>query len=75
MAYFKIGNTDYSSITSGLSVSYKHKFKERDNALGNKTVDYITRKRVITVEIIPLSVSQMSGLLSAVENFSVTIKV
>lgn len=75
MAYFKIGDTDFSSITSGLTVSYKHKFKERENALGNKTIDYITRKRIVSVEIIPITISQMNTLLGLLSSFSLSISV
>lgn len=75
MAYFKIGTTDFSNITSALSVSYKHKFKERDNALGNKTIDYINRKKVVSVEIIPITISQMNTIMGLLSSFSFSISV
>ena len=75
MAYFKIGATDFSNITSGLQVSYKHKYKARDNALGNTIVDYYNRKRVITVTIIPVNDTQMQTLLNAIDAFNVSIQI
>lgn len=74
MAYFKIGSTDYSSVCSGLQVEYQYKYNERENALGTKVIDYITRKRVITVTIIPLDDTQMKNLVTALDEFSVQIQ-
>ena len=39
MAYFKIGDTDFSSVCSGLEVEYQHKYNQRENALGTKVID------------------------------------
>lgn len=75
MAYFKIGSTDFSNVASGLQISYKHKYKAKESALGNTTIDYITRKRTVAVDIIPIDDTQMQTLLAAVDAFSVSIQV
>ena len=75
MAYFKIGSTDFSNVTSALSVGYKHKYNSRDNILGNTRIDYITRKRTVTVNIIPINMDQMNTLLAAIDDFAVTISI
>lgn len=74
MAYFKIGSTDFSSVCSGLEVEYQYKYNERENALGTKVIDYITRKRAITATIIPLDDTQMQSLITALDEFSVQIQ-
>lgn len=73
MAYFKIGDTDFSSVCSGLEVEYQHKYNQRENAIGTKVIDYITRKRVITVTIIPVNDTQMQSILSAINGFSCSV--
>lgn len=73
MAYFKINNTDYSSIVSGLKVSRSANYNAQTNAAGDMVVDYINHKREIEVELIPLTSSQMSSLQAQIEDLSVTI--
>lgn len=75
MAYFYIGSTDFSSYTSALDISYKHNYTAQTNALGNTVVDYINRKRLVTVEIIALNDTQEKTILDAIDAFSVSIKV
>ena len=73
MAYFKIGETDFSNVVSALSVSYQHNYNALTNAAGDTVMDYINRKRKIEVEIIPIADTQMQAILNAVNEFGVTI--
>lgn len=73
MAYFKVGNTDFSNIVSGLKVTKSQKYNSQTNAAGNTVVDLINRKRTIEVEIIPLKEAEAQALLNAVEEFNVSI--
>lgn len=73
MAYFKIGETDFSNIVSGLKISKSQKYNSQTNAAGNTVVDLINRKRTIEVEIIALEEAEAQALLNAVEEFNVSI--
>lgn len=73
MAYFKIGNTDYSSIVNSLVISKTHNYTAQTNAAGDTVVDYINNKRTITVGIIPLGSEDMEELLTDLDAFSVSI--
>lgn len=73
MSYFKIDNTDYSAYVSGLKVSNNASYNAQQNANYDTVVDYINTKRTIEVEIIPLDANKMASLLSAINNFSVSI--
>jgi hypothetical protein len=73
MAYFKIGDADFSSLVSGLKVSKKVKYNSQTNAAGNTVVDLISRKRTIEVEIIASKEADVQALLNAVEEFNVSI--
>lgn len=73
MAYFKIGDTDFSSYVSGLQVTNKAKYNSQENANGDTVVDYVNTKRTIQVEIIPLDATAMASLLTAINAFSVSI--
>lgn len=73
MAYFKIGDTDFSNIVSGLKVSKKVKYNSQTNAAGNSVVDLVNRKRTIEVEIIALDEADAQAVLNAVEEFNVSI--
>lgn len=73
MAYFKIGNTDFSPFVNSLKVTNAHTYNSQTNAAGDTVVDYINTKRTIEVGIIPLTDTNMATLLAAVNAFSVTI--
>ena len=73
MAYFKIEDTDFSNVTSGLSVKYIHKYKAKENVLGNTKIDYQNRKRQVTVNIIPVVAEQMNTILDALDAFTVKV--
>jgi len=73
MAYFKIGNTDYSNYVNELKVGKVNNYNAQTNAAGNTVVDYINSKRIIEVGIIPLDSATMAALQSAIDAFNVSI--
>lgn len=73
MAYFKIGETDFSPYISGLKVGTKVGYNSQQNANLDTIVDYVNKKRTIEVEIIPLDNVAMKTILSSIEDFNVSI--
>ena len=73
MVYFKINNIDFSKYVSGLKVKTDSNYTAQTNAAGNTVIDYINKKRTITVSIIPLDNVAMLTLQQAINNLSVAI--
>lgn len=73
MAYFKIGNTDFSDIVAELNVRYQPLFNSQTNASGNTVIDMINSKRLIEVKIITINSTKMAQLLNAIKNYNVSI--
>ena len=73
MAYFKIGQNDYSSIVSGLKVSKANKYNAQVNAAGNTIVDFINTKRSFDVEIIALDDTKMAQLQRDLDAFNISV--
>ena len=73
MTYFKIGNNDYSKYINSLKPSTTNNYNAQTNAAGNTVVDYINKKRVIEVGIIPLDADAMANLMADIEAFNVSI--
>ena len=73
MAFFKIGNNDYSMFTSELKVAVNHNYNMQTNAEGNSVVDYINKKRSVQVVIIPLNDENMARLQADINAFNVSI--
>ena len=73
MAYFKINNIDFSHICSKLSVDTAVNYNAQTNAAGGTVVDYVGKKRTITVGIIPLTDTDMLRLQQAIDAFSVSL--
>lgn len=73
MAYFKIGNEDFSQYVKSLKINRANNYNAQTNAAGDTVVDYINSKRTIEVGIIPLNNSRMLELQSAIRNFNVSI--
>ena len=71
--YFKIGNNDYSMFVNDLKVAENVKYTAQENAAGNTVVDYLNKKRTITVGIIPLNSNIMKQLKTDINNFNVKI--
>ena len=47
MAYFKIGDTDFSAYVNGLKVNKNAVYNSQTNASGDTLVDYINSKRTL----------------------------
>lgn len=73
MSYFKIGNNDYSAYVNSLNVSSEANYNAQTNAAGDTVVDYINKKRTITVGIIPLDDTVMAKLQTDIDAFNVKI--
>lgn len=73
MTYFKINDVDYSDCVNELKIEKKQIFNSQTNAAGNTVVDKINSKRVVEVGIIPLTADSVQSLLSALDDFSVSI--
>ena len=73
MAYFKIGEQDFSHCVSSLKVTRSNNYNAQTNAAGDTVVDYINRKRGFEVGIIALDDADMKKLMSAIDNFNVSI--
>lgn len=73
MAYFKIGDTDFSAYVNALNVRKKNNYNSQMNANGDTVDDFISAKRTIEVGIIPLDDTVMESLQSSIAPFSVSI--
>lgn len=73
MAYFKIGDVDYSSCVNGLKVIKNNNYTAQTNAAGDTVVDYINSKRIFEVGIIPLTDDMMAQLMTDIDAFNVSI--
>lgn len=73
MAYFKIGNNDYSTYVNKLKVDTNSNYTSQTNAAGDTVVDYINKKRTIEVGIIPLTDTEMKQLQADLDAFNVSL--
>lgn len=73
MAYFKIGENDYSLYVNELKISSAANYNAQTNAAGDTVVDFVNTKREIEVGIIPLNAAAMASLLADIEAFNVSI--
>ena len=73
MAYFKIGEIDFSQYVNQLNVTRSANYNAQTNAAGDTVVDLINHKRVIDVGIIPLTSEAMIALQDAIAEFNVSI--
>ena len=74
MAYLKINGVDYSRYVNKLLIDTKHKYTARESASGDLLTKYITKKRNISVGVIPLDASALKSLVSAINGFEVTVQ-
>lgn len=73
MAYFKIGENDYSAIVNELTVTSEARYNAQVNAAGNTVIDYINTKRVLTIGFIPLGAEKMKELQTAISQFTMAV--
>lgn len=64
MTFFKINNTEFSQLVSGLQVQNKAIYSQNRNIAGNTVVDYLNSKITLKVDFIPMSQQDMSNLLN-----------
>jgi hypothetical protein len=73
MTYFKINNVDFSNFVKSLKVNKENVYNSQTNANGDTVVDYINSKKTLEVGVIPLNGDDMKKLLTALNNFNVSI--
>ena len=73
MAYFKIGDIDFSMYLNELKVNSTANYTAQTNAAGDSVVDYVNKKRTIEAGIIPLTSEAMANLQAAIDAFNVSI--
>lgn len=73
MTYFKIGDTDYSIYVNELNIDESANYSAQTNAAGDTVVDYISKKRIIKVGIIPVDAQALTALMAAIDSFQVSI--
>lgn len=73
MAYFKIGDKDYSPYVRELKIKKTANYSAQTNAAGDTVVDYINHKRVISVGFIYVDDSVMSQLQADLDEFAVSL--
>lgn len=75
MAYFKIGNTDFSSLVSGLKVGYETLVSDKSgrNAAGDSVIDVINRKIKLYVTLRHTTKEEMNSFLNAIKPYVVSV--
>lgn len=73
MTYFKIDGIDFSMYVNTLTIDTNTNYNAQTNAAGDTVVDYINKKRTFNVGIIPLKADTMKTILTAIDNFNVSI--
>lgn len=73
--YFKINNTDFSHLVSGLKVGYETLVSENSgrNANGDTVIDVINRKIKVYITFRHTTNSEMAQLLSAINDYVVNV--
>lgn len=75
MTIFKIGNTDFSGLVSGLKVGYETLVSDSSgrNANGDTVLDVINMKRKIYVTLRHTTIAEMKSFLAAIADYQVSI--
>jgi hypothetical protein len=73
--YFRINNTDFSGLVSGLKVGYETLVSDNSgrNANGDTVIDIVNTKRKVYVTFRHMTSTEMSGLLNALKDFVVNV--
>ena len=76
MAIFKINNTDFSGLISGLKVGYETLVSDSSgrNANGDTVIDVINMKRKIYVSLRHTTFAEMQEFLAAIAPYQVSIQ-
>ena len=73
MAYFKIGEVDFSKYVSSLKIGTAANYNAQINAAGDTVVEFINKKRTITVGIITMDSAAMIEVQRAIAAFNVSV--
>jgi hypothetical protein len=75
MAYFKVGDTDFSNIVSGLKIGYETIVSDESgrNANGDTVMDIVNRKIKVYVELRHTTRAEMTKFLSTLGNYKVDV--
>lgn len=73
--YFKINNTDFSYLVSGLKVGYETLVSENSgrNAAGDTVIDIVNRKIKLYVTLRHTTSSEMANFLAAINDYVVNV--
>lgn len=73
--YFKINNTDFSNLVSGLKVGYETLVSDNSgrNANGDTVIDVINTKRKVYVTFRHMTGAEMNDLLGAINDYVVEV--
>lgn len=73
--YFKINNTDFSYLVSGLKVGYETLVSDNSgrNANGDTVIDVVNTKRKVYVTFRHMTNIEMSSLLAAIQSYVMDI--
>lgn len=73
--YFKINDTDFSNLVSGLKVGFETLVSDNSgrNANGDTVIDVINTKRKVYVSFRHMTNAEMSELLAAINDYVVNV--
>ena len=73
--YFKIGNTDFSHLVSGLKVGYETLVSDKSgrNAKGNTTINVVNRKYKLYITLRHTTENEMNSFLKAIKGYVVDV--
>ena len=73
--YFKINNTDFSSLVSGLKIGYETLVSDSSgrNAAGDTVIDVINKKVKLYVTLRHTTGEEMKAFLNAINGFVVNV--
>ena len=73
--YFKINNTDFSSLVSGLKVGFETLVSDNSgrNAAGNTVIDIVARKAKVYVTLRHTTDTEMQSFMNAIKDYVVSV--
>ena len=73
--YFKIGNTDFSNLVSGLKVGFETLVSDNSgrNANGDTVIDVINKKKKVYITFRHTTDAEMKSILAAIQDYVVNI--
>lgn len=73
--YFKINNTDFSSLVSGLKVGFETLVSDNSgrNAAGKTVIDIVARKAKVYVTLRHMTDTEMQSFMNAIKDYVVSV--